>query len=414
MDHIALGARLRSAREQRGLSQQAVADKLALPRTAVTLVESGQRQVSTIELTQFAALYRRSIAEFLSPNEPLEEDYLVVLHRLAPELQNDPQVKLDVETCLELCRLGIELETALGRDARLGPPTFTLPAPRNTGEAVSQGFEIAEEERRRLGLGSAPIRNISARINEQGVWAMPSRLRSDMAGFFMRDPSIGLVVIVNNSHQQPRKRFSYAHEYGHALMDRERRVQVTNTANSGDLVEKRANAFAAAFLLPASGVEHFLAGADKGRATRQQQFVYDVASNGRFDVESRAAPNSQKITFQDVASLAISYGVSYEAATYHLNSLRYIDRSEAQNLLTKSSLGKQYIDLLRMPNPEDNTRASDPAPDTPELRSQILRLAMEAFRREEISRGRLLEIGKRLDIPGDDLIALADAGRIVS
>ena len=409
MDHIALGRRLRSERELRGLSQLVVAEKLGLPRTAVTLIESGQRQVSTIELTQFATLYRRSVAELLNPNEPVEEDHLVVLYRIAPELQNDPQIKLDVERCLDLCRLGIELERALGREARQEPPSFVLSTPGNAGEAISQGREVAKEERRRLGLGSAPIRNISARINEQGVWAATSRLRSDMAGFFMRHPTIGTVVIANASHPPPRRRFSFAHEYGHVLMDRAQRVQVTSTANSSDFAEQRANAFAAAFLLPASGVEHFLASVGKGRASRQQQLVYDVASNGRFDVESRAAPNSQKITFEDVALLAISYGVSYEATTYRLNGLSYIDRSEVQKLLAISSLGKRYIDLLGLRVTGNDMQTTEPVSDGPELRSQILHLAMEAYRREEISRGRLLEVGERLDIRGDDLIALVNA-----
>jgi Zn-dependent peptidase ImmA (M78 family) len=267
---------------------------------------------------------------------------------------------------------------------------------------------VAGEERRRLGLGSAPIRNITARINEQGVWAVTSRLSSDMAGFFMQHPEIGLVAIANQSHPLPRRRFSFAHEYGHVLMDRERDLQMTTTANSGDLVEKRANAFAAAFLLPTTGVEHFLANLNKGRSSRQQQLVYDVASNGKFDVEGREAPNSQTITFQDAALLATSYGVSYEAAIYHLNSLRYIDRTEIHALLSRSSLAKQYLELIRL-GPKD---APDIGQD--ELRSQIMYLAMEAFRREEISRGRLLDIGRRLNIAAENLLPLVEAERMVS
>lgn len=409
MDPINLGNRLRSARDRSGLSQQAVADKLGLPRTAVTLIESGQRQVSTRELTGFAALYRRSIAELLEPGEAFAEDHLVVLHRLAPALQDDPQVKRDVETHLEMCRLGIELESLLGRDVRQGPPKFPLVPPKSSAEAVAQGFEVAVEERRRLSLGSAPIRNIAARINEQGVWAATSRLGSDMAGFFMRHPAIGLVVITNAAHPLPRRRFSFAHEYGHALMDRERELQLTSTANSGDLVEMRANAFAAAFLLPATGVEHFLANLNKGRSSRQQQLVYDVASNGKFDVESRETPNSQTIAFPDVALLASNYGVSYEAAVYRLNSLRYIDRPETHALLRRSTLARRYLDLIGL----KSNGPLEVDPDGPELRSQILYLAMEAYRREEISRGRLLDVGRRLEIRADELILLADTELVI-
>ena len=226
-----------------------------------------------------------------------------------------------------------------------------------------------------------------------------------MAGFFMQHSSIGLVVIANDSHPIVRKRFSFAHEYGHALMDRDRALQLTTTANSGDLVEKRANAFAASFLLPPAGIEAFLANLDKGRSTRQQQLVYDVASNGRFDVDGREAPNSQVITFQDAQVLASSYGVSYEVAVYQLNTLRFIDRAETQRLLSVSSLAKRYALLI------DNglNDASAYGHEGPELKSQILHLALEAFRREEISRGRLIDIGRSLKIAADKLIELVDA-----
>lgn len=46
-----------------------------------------------------------------------------------------------------------------------------------------------------------------------------------------------------------------------------------------------------------------------------------------------------------------------------------------------------------------------------ELRSEIARLAIEAYRREEISRGRLLELSKTLGIPGETLLELAEAAR---
>jgi len=413
MDHVELGKRLRASRDGVGLSQQDVADHLKLPRTAISLIESGQRQVSTIELTHLATLYRKSVAEFLEPAEQEAEDYLVVLHRMAPELKGDPRVKVDVETSLDLCRIGVGLQKALGREERQGPPNLSLPLPRNPGEAVTQGGEAAVEERRRLGLGSAPIRNISARINEQGVWAVTSRLGTDMAGFFMHHPAIGMVVIINAAHGQSRRRFSFAHEYGHALMDRDRRVQVTKMSNAEDLIEMRANAFAAAFLLPATGVEQFLYTVKKGSASRQQQLFYDVASNGKFDIEIREEPYSQTITPQDVATLAVNYGVSYEVAAYRLNTLRYLDRAETQDLQAKAPLGRQYVELLGVIRTPEDVDPSTSAED-PELKSQILNLGVEAFRREEISQGRLKEVARKLGVNGERLLEILDAERRAS
>ena len=46
-----------------------------------------------------------------------------------------------------------------------------------------------------------------------------------------------------------------------------------------------------------------------------------------------------------------------------------------------------------------------------ELRRQVAGLAIEAYRREEISRGRLLDLGKQLDIPGPKLGELPEPAR---
>ena len=46
-----------------------------------------------------------------------------------------------------------------------------------------------------------------------------------------------------------------------------------------------------------------------------------------------------------------------------------------------------------------------------ELRSEIAHLAIEAVRREEISRGRVLELSKILGMKADILLRLAEAAR---
>ena len=59
-----IAARLREAREYLGLSQQEVASALQLARSAVSLIESGQRRVDSVELKAFARLYQRPLTYF--------------------------------------------------------------------------------------------------------------------------------------------------------------------------------------------------------------------------------------------------------------------------------------------------------------------------------------------------------------
>ena len=63
-EHIAretLSARLKEAREYRGFSQEEVARYLNLPRTAISLMESGSRRVGALELRRLAKLYQTAM-----------------------------------------------------------------------------------------------------------------------------------------------------------------------------------------------------------------------------------------------------------------------------------------------------------------------------------------------------------------
>ena len=181
-----LGRRLRSAREARGLSQQAVAHALSLPRTAVTQLEAGSRSVSTLELTRLSELYLHPVADLLHEGPRDEDrDVLVALHRVAPGLEEDPVTREQVARCVHLCREGVSLERLLDAEPRSGPPSYEMRLPRSPGEAVAQGEEAAEQERRRLGIADAPIADVSELIASQGVWASGVTLPDGMSGLLL-------------------------------------------------------------------------------------------------------------------------------------------------------------------------------------------------------------------------------------
>ena len=130
----------------------------------------------------------------------------------------------EVARCVSLCRQGVALERVLGRSPRSGPPNYEARLPRSSWEAVTQGEQTAVEERQRLGIGNAPIADVSELIASQGIWASGVSLPNDMSGVFLRHRSIGFAILVNAFHPRGRKRFSYAHEYAHALLDRDRNI----------------------------------------------------------------------------------------------------------------------------------------------------------------------------------------------
>ncbi len=410
IDQLTLAARLKEARLTAKLTQEQVAGVLELPRTAIVQLESGNRAVSTLELAQLAELYGRDIMSFFSSAPPPEEqDVLVALFRAARVEGEDMPWQSEVSRYLGICRAGVELEELLDRPPHVGPPTYDLSPPRKTMEAVEQGHFVAEQERRRLGLGHNPITDMSDLINSQNVWASGAELPDDMSGLFLHHSSIGLFILVNFDHTRARKRFSYAHEYAHALLDRKSTATVSTTENRSDLCEVRANAFAASFLLPRSGVWAFLNARFKGGPSVIDQMVYDPATEDQATevrAQRRSAPRSQRLTYEDIAVLAHHFGVSYQAALFRLKSIGIVNESELEELREKEQFGRDYLDLLQVL--EDLEGHDDHKPDR-EIVNQVVHLALEAYRREEISQGKLRDLSKLLGISAKSLQSLAEA-----
>jgi len=406
-----LAQRLKEAREGIRITQEQAAEALGLQRTAIVHIEAGNRSVSTIELAQLATLYHRDISTFFAEDSvSSEEDALVALCRVDNGFRDNPEIKANVTRCIEICREGAGLEALLGLSRHSGPPAHTLAPPRSTAEAIRQGEMVAIEERKRTVMGDAPIPDVAELISAQGIWVSGATLPDQMSGLFLNQAHLGQVILVNTRHQATRKRFSYAHEYGHSLMDRNLSLSITTNGNQNTLNEVRANAFAAAYLMPEGGVITFFRAIGKGVPSRQTMHVYtpieEESQDTMVEAQRRPAPGSQVITYQDVARLAHHFEVSYRAAVYRLKNLGICNQAEMEALLELELLANRFRNLLGHSDGPENDRQAKP---DRELVSHVAYLAIEAFRREEISRGKLLEIGAKLDIAGDELVALAMA-----
>ena len=157
-------------------------------------------------------------------------------------------------------------------------------------------------------------------------------------------------------------------------------------------------------------MEEALRARGKGQSSRHDQPILDVATeDGHFEALLRPPSGSQTIAYQDVAILAHRFGVSYQAATHRLRSLDLVSRVHHDFLLNQVSHGRDYLKMLELW--EDLEGVTLEAESGRELRNQVLGLAIEAYRREGISRGRLLEIAVKLSLSGPQVAALAEAAR---
>ncbi len=247
-----------------GLTQSEIAAKLGVHRPAISEIEAGRRGVTAEELYQLAALYGASVSEILAES-PVTADASAELLALRCEESESPGVRLALRGFVAARRDEFELESLLGLPhPALATIRREAPLPRNTMEAVEQGESLAELERRQLGLGAEPVASVLHLLARQGIRIGPLRaLPSDgIDGVFFESAELGPCVGVNwrdGDWTGGRAAFTAAHEYAHVIL-RDRSNEVFHLASGeGDRQEVRANAFAAAFLMPADGVRAYFA-----------------------------------------------------------------------------------------------------------------------------------------------------------
>jgi len=387
-----LGQRIRSARESCGLTQEQVGNAVELSRIAISQIEAGNRSVSSIELDRIACVVGRDIKAFFAELF-VEQDALAALFRTESQLAEQADLLHALQGSLALGREMTNLERLLGIDrAQLLVAAYELPAARSRWDAIQQGQRIAADERQRLGLGLSPIGDLVELFEYQGIRTGVVTLPDNISGLTLTDEKVGIFVVINREHPPLRRRFSLAHEYAHVLMDRDRSGTISRSENRADLLEVRANAFAAEFLMPAEGVLQFVHALGKGGASRAQMVVYDETDV--VQAEQRAAPGSQDIQIHDMALMAHHFGVSRIAALYRLKNLRMVDEREFQHLKSQedSGTGKAIADFLAADEPVDAREMRD------EFRRRFLGLALEANRREEITLSKLTELAAMVGI----------------
>ncbi len=400
-----LGRRLRVARESCRLTQEEVARHLEVARSSVVQMERGNRAVTSLELDRLAYLFGRDIREFFD-DDFYEEDALIALLRADPDVAEDADVVEALRVCLQLGREVTSLERLLGIDRDPGRmPTYPFPRPRNKWDAVQQGARVADEERRRLGLGIAPLADVAEILETQSVRTVQVDLPDDVSGLTLSESRVGLFVVANRQHHVLRRRFSYAHEYAHVILDRDRRGTISRTAERDQLIEVRANAFAAHLLMPSDGVRQFTESVGKGSASRHQAEVFD--ESGVVRALARTRPKSQDIQMHDVVLLAHHFGTSRLAALYRLRNLGYLTEAELAHLRDQeeSGAGKAMEHFLSLPTTEH-----DPAQNA--FRHRFLSLGLEALRREEITRSKLAELAQLVGVMPDELTRLLAGVRL--
>jgi Zn-dependent peptidase ImmA (M78 family)/transcriptional regulator with XRE-family HTH domain len=390
IDQTELGRRIRQARESCAMTQDEVAEKLDVSRPVVVQIEQGKRPVSGLELQTLSYLFARDIREFLA-DEFTEDDVVHALFRSHEDVGQDG-VKKALRDCIALGHELTNLEDLVGISrSTITVATYSHAFPRSRWEAIQIGEHVALEERRRLGLGTASLGDVSSLIEAQGVRTGTVPMPDSVSGLTISHPRVGPFIVINDSHSRERRRFSWSHEYAHVLLDKDAIGMVSRESERHDLREVRANSFAANFLLPEEGVRQFVASLGKGASSRIHADIFD--ESGVVAIDSRTDPATQEIQLYDVVQLAHTYGVSVPSTLYRLRNLKLVSEGEFERLRQMDIEGrsKRIASLL-------GAEAVESLEQRGEFQRRFLALGLEALRREKISQAKFLELAERVGV----------------
>jgi len=276
MDKL-LGTRLRRAREEVNLSQGAFAKSLGLSSEYISLLESGKRTPSFETLLKIGGFLNKNVSYFFEDKRPAFESLFV-------RADADERVRKDLLKFKATCEKYLGLEEQTGRRLDLAPEYARISPER-----------LAEEERRRLGLGNEPIRDVLALCEVNGCRIIRQTLPEEarIAGIFVFDEEHKAAFALVNAAEPPGfQTLIAAHIYGHYLMDRADGPIIDNPDVVVDEYvslypprEQFAQTFASRFLVPPGKLRELI---EKGLRSRSLAFDDVLFLKRYFGVSTRA------------------------------------------------------------------------------------------------------------------------------
>jgi Zn-dependent peptidase ImmA (M78 family)/transcriptional regulator with XRE-family HTH domain len=264
MDEKALGARIAALREARGMTGEELGAALGLSRSQVSKVEHGARRLDVSEVAVIADALEVSLAEVLG----VERSGSLAL---AARVMADPQ-RGDTLPARRRVRQLLEAEayladttglqegrpTASGRDVLARITDLDLPSSRAPWR---DGENLAGLVREGLGLGRAPIADVAELAEHHfGLDVLAWPTGKAVSGLCAHGQGVAMMLI-STSFPRGHQRFTAAHELAHHLLRDPREIVIdSDLFDAKSPTEKRANAFAAALLMPADGLRDVIAG----------------------------------------------------------------------------------------------------------------------------------------------------------
>ncbi|MFQ3857906.1 helix-turn-helix domain-containing protein [Leptospira kirschneri] len=240
-----LGSRLREAREINGFTITDLAERLEITKQAVSQFESGKSYPSSETIIRISNILNFPLYFFSKPKDIPSLDSPVFFRSYSSATKfNRDRAKIK-ESWL------MEITTFLRK-------YFSFPKPNIPEFEISDFENLTDEEiedlatavRKHWGLGNGPINNLVRLLEINGVIVSRVSVVNEIDAFSNWRSIFPIVILGTSKRSAVRSRFDAAHELGHLILHRNISDDVQKDKNLFKKIEKQADKFAGAFLLP--------------------------------------------------------------------------------------------------------------------------------------------------------------------
>lgn len=238
------GDMLRLARQKKGFTQKLACEMLEVPAAHLSRIENGAAEPDEDLLAKAAVAYDvpRKFFDISAP-----------VYGPAVSVHPMPRAKASI-TARDLDRVTAELNVR-AMQLRKFLEAVDLDIPRNVPKLDVDRYgspeKVASILRAHWKVPTGPIRNLTRLLEAAGCMIASSNFGgASVSGMTFQVPGLPPLVLINSDHPADRMRFTLAHELGHIVMHR----------FPSDSMEKEANRFASAFLIPAQDLKSSIAG----------------------------------------------------------------------------------------------------------------------------------------------------------
>lgn len=245
--------RITEAREALGLSMADLGRAVGVTRQAISYYETGAKQPETDVLAQLGHTLNQPIAYFTTDRPRGHGRSGTVFFRSFAS-----KTKTTNKKC-EIYRDWLD-QVAFYLGGMVTLPRVSLPAAAPTAPSGSYSMEeieqFATQCRRMWGLGDGPISNLLLLLESKGIIVARTDFADAALDAFSCWVGSRPFIFLSSDRTAVRSRYDAAHELAHLILHPGITTQQMEDIQTHHRVEKEANLFAAAFLLPRQVFRH--------------------------------------------------------------------------------------------------------------------------------------------------------------